>query len=158
MDKEYYTNRISKAGPVGLVALNFEITLDFLLKARKMYNTDVTESRHCIIRAKEGIENLIQSLDFEVPLSFDFYEIYKYLYGILSDAHASGDAGKAIKTLDEVIEHMESFSNVWKQLAENTAEEPIRTDGAPKIYAGLTYGKDGKAAEYIDEPATGYKA
>ena len=158
VDKEYYTKRISQAGPVGLVALNFELTLDFLQKARKMYSSDKEQSRLCITRAREGLENLIQSLDFDVRLSFDFYELYKYVYGLLCDVQPSGDEEKVAKALDEAAEIVGNLTKAWKELADKTDEEPIDAEGVPKIYAGLTYDKDGKATEYIDDSAGGYKA
>ena len=158
VNKEYYTKRIAQAGPVGLVALNFELTLDFLQKARKIYDNDMEQCRQCITRAREGIENLIQSLDFDVQLSFDFYELYKYVYGLLCDVQQSGDVKKVAKALDEAIEIVENLTKAWKELAGKTDEEPLEADDGPKIYSGLTYDKDGKATEYFDEPAGGFKA
>ena len=159
VDKEYYTKRIAEAGPVGLVALNLELTLDFLQKARKIYDSDKEQSRLCITRAREGIENLIQSLDFDVQISFDFYELYKYVYGLLCDVQHSNDEKKVNKALDESAEIVESLASAWRALADKTNEEPPVDFGeGPKIYSGLTYGKDGKANEYIDQTAGGYKA
>ena len=156
VDKKYYTERINKAGPVGLVALNFELTLDFLQKARKMYD-DREQSRLCITRAREGIENLIQSLDFDVQISHDFYKVYEYTYKLLCDVQQSNDKPTVIKALDEAVEIINEFAAAWRKLADQTVEEPIEED-APKIYTGLTYDKDGKATEYIEEPTGGYKA
>ena len=158
VDKDYYTKRIFQAGPVGLVALNFELTLDFLQKARKMYDDDKKQSRQCITRAREGIENLIQTLDFDVQISFDFYELYKYVYGLLCDVQQSGDETKVAKALDEAAEIIGNLAKAWRELADKTDEEPLDTGDGPKIYAGLTYDKDGKATEYIDESSGGYKA
>ena len=158
VDKEYYTKRISQAGPVGLVALNFELTLDFLQKARKIYDNDKDQGRLCITRAREGIENLIQTLDFDVHLSFDFYELYKYVYGLLCDVQQSSDDKKAAKSLDEAAEIIGNLTKAWRELADKTVEDPIETEDAPKIYAGLTYDKDGKVTEYIDESSGGFKA
>ena len=157
VDKEYYTKRIAQAGPVGLVALNFELTLDFLQKARKMYSTDKEQSRQCITRAREGIENLIQSLDFDVSVSFDFYELYKYVYGLLCDVQQSGDNEKVSKALVETIEIVGNLTKAWRELADKTDEEPLETEDSPKIYTGLTYDKDGKPAEYVDETSGGFK-
>ena len=158
VDKDYYTKRVAEAGPVGLVALNFELTLDFLQKARKMYDNDIEQSRLCITRAREGIENMIQSLDFDVRLSFDFYELYKYVYGLLCDVQNSSDRGKVTGVLDEAVSIIGDLTTAWKELAAITPEEPLDIGEGPKVYKGLTYDKDGKAAEYIDEPARGYKA
>ena len=158
VDKEYYTKRIAQAGPVGLVALNFELTLDFLQKARKMYANDKEQSRLCITRAREGIENLIQTLDFDVQISFDFYELYKYVYGLLCDVQQSSDEQKVAKALGDAEEIVEGLTKAWRELADKTDEEPLQTEEGPKIYSGLTYDKDGKATEYIDDSSGGYRA
>ena len=154
VDKEAYAEKIEKAGPVGLVALNFELTLDFLGKARTMYlgggPDGIDMARRCVTRAREGLENAIQSLDMGVPIAADFYEVYRYAYGLLCGAQQSSDAGRVLGALDEVAEIVAGFAKAWRGLADKTDEEPIGTGGGPRVYAGLTYGKDGKPIEHID--------
>ena len=147
MDKSAYILRISQASPAGLVVINFELILEYLNTAL------VTDFRENVQKAKEGIEQLIQSLNFDVPLSHDFYEIYNYSYKLLCDVHFSSDSEAACNAVKEVAELMEMLLVGWRECAEKADAEGIEQPSteAPKVYTGLTYGKDGQANEYIDE-------
>jgi len=147
-DKSAYILRISQASPVGLVVINFELILEFLNEATENTN-DKEIFRASIAKAKEGLEQLIQSLDFEIPLSQDFYEIYKYAYKLLSDIMFSSDIEAACLAVKEVAELMELLLAGWRDAAEKHI--PEATTDTTKVYSGLTYGRDGNANEYIDE-------
>ncbi|MCL1846289.1 MAG: flagellar protein FliS [Defluviitaleaceae bacterium] len=160
IDKSAYVMRISQASPAGLVVINFEIILDYLNEASANVS-DKEAFRAAIQKAKDGLEQLIQSLDFDVPLSHDFYEIYKYAQKLLCDVHFSSDGEAACSVLKEVAELMEILLEGWKVAAEKADAEGISEgapENAPKVYAGLTYGKDGSANEYIDENNGGFMA
>jgi len=142
MDKSAYILRISQASPAGLVVINFELILEYLNTAL------TTDFRGNVQKATEGIEQLIQALNFDVPLSHDFYEIYNYSYKLLCNARFSSDCEAACSAVKEVCELMEILLVGWRDCAEK-ADTEIKD--APKVYSGLTYGKDGLANEYIDE-------
>lgn len=149
IDTSAYMVRISQASPVGLVVINFELILEFLNEA--LDNAREKEIfRERIQKAKEGIEQLIQSLDFEVPISQSFYDIYNYCYKLLCDVQFSSDSEVACSAVTEVYEHMEKLLEGWRETEEKTEHEPI-ADDETKVYTGLTYGRDGQANEYIDE-------
>ncbi|MCL2357500.1 MAG: flagellar protein FliS [Defluviitaleaceae bacterium] len=147
IDKSAYMLRISQASPVGLVVINFELILEYLNEAIAYSNNKET-FRAAVQKAKDGLEQLIQALDFSAPVAHDFYEIYQYSYKLLCDVHFSSDAEAACSVLKDVAELMETLLEGWKVTAENAGAEE---ENAPKVYAGLTYGKDGSANEYIDE-------
>ncbi|MCL2577309.1 MAG: flagellar protein FliS [Defluviitaleaceae bacterium] len=149
-DKSAYLLRISQASPVGLVVINFELILEFLNEAAANAN-DKEIYRAAIVRAKDGLEQLIQSLDFESPISHDFYEIYNFSYKLLSDVHFLSDIEAACAAVKEVAELMEILLEGWRDAAEKNEAEAAATDDTTKIYSGLTYGRDGNANEYIDE-------
>ncbi|MCL2049199.1 MAG: flagellar protein FliS [Defluviitaleaceae bacterium] len=144
IDKSAYLLRISQASPAGLVVITLELIVEFLNNATKedFYGN--------IQKAKEGLEQLIQALDFAVPLSHDFYQIYSYAYKLLCDVHFSSDKEMACKTAGEVAELMEMLLVGWRDCAEKNAEAAEAAE-SPKVYTGLTYGKDGQANEYIQE-------
>ena len=148
IDKSAYMLRISQAGPVQLVVINFELILEFLQAAKSAEDSDSFITH--IQKAKNGLEQLIQSLDFEVSVSGDFYDIYNYTYKLLCDIHFTQDKGKADAVVSEVIELMEMLLKGWRETASKvTDEQPLGE--APRVYAGLTYGRDGQAEEYIDD-------
>lgn len=151
--------RISQANPTQLVVINFEIILDFLTAAGGAFGTD--DYLTYIQKAKSGLDQLIESLDLSVELSHDFYEIYKYTYKLLSDISFTQDKDTAHNTIAETKELMTLLLEGWQKAAESDAatEEPPVASEAPKVYTGLTYGKNGQAEEYIDESSErGYMA
>lgn len=150
-DNSAYMLQISQASPAGLVVINFELIIEFLNKAlANSQNKEVF--RAAVQKAKDGIEPLIQSLDFEVPLSHVFYELYNYSYKLLSDVHFSSDIEAACAAVKEVAEHMGVLLEGWRTVAKKAVEEtPAASEVPPKVYTGLTYGRDGQANEYVDE-------
>ena len=145
-DKSAYVLRISQANPVELVVINFEIILEFLNEAN---TSDNEVFRTAIAKAKDGLEQLIQSLNFEISFAHDFYEIYKYTYKLLSDARFNGCREAASLNVAEATELMQMLLDGWRETAEKTESETAAN--APKVYSGLTYGRDGNANEYIEE-------
>ncbi|MCL2386460.1 MAG: flagellar protein FliS [Defluviitaleaceae bacterium] len=152
IDKSAYMLRISQASPAGLVVINFELIMDFLNAALSSLAEGEREGfRVNVQKAKDGIDQLIQSLNFDIPISQDFYEIYNYSYKLLCDVHFSSDSEAACAAIKEVAEHMEMLLVGWRDAAEKSAHVPPASGEAPKVYTGLTYGRDGQANEYIDE-------
>lgn len=152
IDKSAYLLRISQASPAGLVVINFELILEFLNEAEKTVASDSEAFRVAIGKAKDGLEQLIQSLDFEISISQEFYEIYNYAYKLLCDIHFSSDVEAACSAVKEVAELMETLLIGWRDVAEKSDDSSMETgEAVPKIYTGLTYGRNGSANEYIDE-------
>ena len=157
MDKSAYILRISQANPTQLVVINFELILEFLAAAGAAFGTE--EYLAYVNKAKNGLEQLMFSLDLSVTISHDFFEIYKYTYKLLSDISFTQNEELAKKALEEVSELMTLLLEGWKHAAETEKETPPVDGEQPKVYTGLTYGKDGKAEEYISEDTgRGYMA
>lgn len=159
MDKSAYLMRISQANPTQLVVINFEIIIDFLNAAEGAIGTDDFLTH--IQKANEGLAQLMYSLDLSVSLSHDFYEIYRYVFKCLSDISFSRDKATAQRVVAEARELMEMLLEGWIKAAESDAAQtgsPVAGE-APKVYTGLTYGKDGQAEEYIaEDTGRGYMA
>ena len=168
IDKSAYMVRIAQANPVEMVVINFEIIRDYLTMAQDdIGESEAWESPESkesyktnIQKAKAGIDTLIESLAFDIPMSFEFYEIYKYIYKQLSDVSFASNKSMAQVAVSESLELIEILLAGWRDVAMGVAKElpPVATI-APKVYSGLTYGKDGQAQEYIDEDTNrGYMA
>ena len=156
IDKSAYMLRISQAGPVQLVVINFELILEFLTSAKDIASKatsseDMDSFRTEIQKAKNGLEQLIHSLNFDQPMAYEFYGIYDYLYKRLSDVHYTLDPAKALEVVNEAIEITETLLNGWQETAAKMPDEAPIAGEAPKVYSGLTYGRDGQAQEYIDD-------
>jgi len=171
IDKSAYMVRIAQANPIDLVVINFEIIRDYLTNALNtigdLKNGNSWESLEIkelyqsnLQKAKSGLDTLIESLAFDVPMSFDFYEIYKYIYKHLSDVAFASNKSAAHAAVTDSLELIEILLEGWRDVATGVAKElpPVATI-APKVYSGLTYGKDGQAQEYIEEDSNrGYMA
>ena len=159
IDTSAYIVRISQANPTQLVVINFELILEFITAARGAFGTD--DYITFIQKTKSGLEQLMFSLDLSVQISVDFNEIYSYVYQLLCNINFTSDEARAFAVLDECKEHMEVLLEGWRKAAESAEAqiEPAVAGEAPKVYTGLTYGKDGKAEEYISEDTgRGYMA
>lgn len=146
IDKEAYSPRIAAANPAQLVVINFELLLEYI--AAGEYG-----------KAKDALDSLIRGLNFEIELAHDFYGIYKYVYELLTAAQFSREPEKAAASANEAREHLEALLEGWRDAEKQVAALPPVVGEAPKQYAGLTYGRDGTADEYIDDDSRkGYMA
>jgi len=164
IDTSAYMLKISQAGPVQLVVINFELIIDFLTAAKNAAQSatstdDMDVFREGIQKAKNALVELTQGLDFEQPLALGFYKIYSYANQQLSDIHYTLDNEKAVVAVDEILELMQTLLEGWRKTAEKEVNSAPVGGAAPKVYSGLTYGRDGNANEYIDEGSDrGYMA
>ena len=158
IDKSAYTMRIAQANPIQLVVINFELIIDALegaLEACKLEEANATTMFcHHLDRAKNGVQQLIDALDFKIGLSHDFYEIYKYSYKLLNEAYFSLKP----KPVEEVLELMNILLEGWRDAEKQNIPQGEKDNALPHVYAGLTYNKDG-LAEFVDEDeGRGFKA
>ena len=183
IDREIYKQRILTANPIELVVINLELCIEFLKESMVCHceelateqsmevegtaNTGLLrtgekvnffpiarndgECRFSLTKAIDSLQELIKSLDFQVSLSHEFYEIYKYINRLLNKALSSNDQD----ALKEALGLFEILIEGWKKLEEES-KDMKSTNNMPKIYAGLTYGRDGSANEYIEESSGGY--
>lgn len=153
-----YTLRISQASPAQLVVINYELITAFLRDALDAYgsgavitNSDKPVFARNIDKARDGLQLLIRSLDFEVSISQDLYQIYEYVNRLLNTAYF----GYNRTTAEEALSLMETLLTGWREAA---LQEPDTPSGsAPQVYAGLTYGKGG-LSEYVKDEGHGFKA
>jgi hypothetical protein len=138
IDNIAFTARIQNANPAQLVVINFELILAFLDEGK-------------IDKARNGLEQLIRSLNFEISLAHDFYDIYRHVNGLLVSAQFSPDGETAAKAVAEARELLETLLVGWQDAEKQVAELPPVAGNAPKVYSGLTYGRDGEPDEYIDD-------
>jgi len=138
VNRDDYTLRISKANPAELVVINFELVLAFL---------DVGD----IEKTKNAVEQLMRSLNFEISLAHDFFDVYRYVNERLVIAQFSQDEVLIKEVISEVRELMETLLVGWKDVEKQVADLPPVAGEGPAVYSGLTYSKNGTADEYIDD-------
>jgi hypothetical protein len=138
INKDSFSMRIANANPAQMVVINFELVIAFIDDGQ-------------IEKAKNGLEQLVRSLNFEIPLAHDFYDIYRYINELLVRAQLSQDKNTADNAAEEARELLETLLVGWQDVEKQVADLPPVAGESPKVYSGLTYSNDGKADEYIDD-------
>lgn len=154
IDKQKYVTKVSSASPLKLVVINFEIIFDYLEESEKtIYNEK--EFQFNILKARQFLTELRVSLDMQYEISSYLLTLYIYVDRQLAkflfskDLNHLNDAKNILKTIMTGFEAIEDEEKDKSSLMENTET----------VYAGLTYGRDGKLEEFVDiKHNRGYKA
>lgn len=162
INRETYEAKISVATPVQLVVINFELIIDALNEAIASWETDDADRnvfRGHIKQAINCIHLLIQGLNYDVPMSHDFNELYRYSYKALNDSYFRPN----LQVVKEILEIMNNLIIGWQGIA--TPKKPPKLEaptnnkgGRPQVFAGLTYGRDGGLVEYSIDSGNEFKA
>jgi flagellin-specific chaperone FliS len=160
-EKESYTLRISQAQAATgqLVVITFELAAEFIRQAmaaheQKGEKADDAYRAH-LDKAKLAVMQLIKGLDFTSPLAQEFYDIYQYVYKLLTDAFFKLDTRPAA----EALELMQTLLIGWREAAKvEAASQPVMAESSPQVYAGLTYARDGLAEYVVQDESRGFKA
>jgi flagellin-specific chaperone FliS len=154
IDKEAYTYRISQASTAQLVVITMELAESYIKDAVSAHN-DAEEYRLHIDKAKDAVMQLIRGLNFDIPLAQDFYEIYQYLYKLLTEAYF----GLKTKPAGEALSLIDTLLTGWKEAASvEAAAATVITEQSPQVYAGLTYGRGGLEEYVAQDESRGFKA
>ena len=152
--KNDYLLRISQATPTQLVVINYEILTDYIREALAAYDTDQPAFTQAVDKAKNALVQLMLGLDLSITLAQDLFRIYTYINQRLNTAFFSRDRDAA----EEALTLAETLLTGWRAAAgQDTETQPV-IGGAPSVYAGLTYQKDG-LSEYVNQDDDrGYQA
>lgn len=160
VDREAFTLRISQATPAGLVVINYELIAAFLTDAIDIFANKVELNaeekelfRQHVSKARDGITQLINSLDFDIGMAHDLYQIYEYIFRLLIDAFFGCKRAAAT----EALELTETLLTGWREAAKQELNA-VPVSDAPQVYAGLTYHRDGLSEHVMNDDAHEYKA
>ena len=150
--KSYYAARIANATPAQLVAITYELTLDYIDDALKAAaNLAVFEQN--IKKAMDCVENLMDALDMSYDISEHLLELYVYVDRQLVDAKLTGKP----EPLLNAKKVFESMLEAWNFAAKEVGGGEAAMENSEQVYAGLTYEK-GELSEFIDEKTNrGYR-
>lgn len=153
ISSEGYVARIANATRIQLVIINYEIILDYLNAAKN--STDNRDDMDFdISKARQFLDQLRNSLDMQYTLSKYLMNLYVYVDQQLAYSLFSYDTSY----IDEAVKILSRLLEGWKKAEEeNDDKTPIMTN-TEQLYAGLTYGKNGRLNEYVDTKANrGFK-
>ncbi len=152
IDKQSYVARISKASPLELVIINFELILEYLRESKESLGDEKAFNMN-IINARKFLTELRNSLNMKYEISYELMSLYNYVDKRISDflfSEKLEDYDETVRILKTV---MDGFLNI-----EEEDKSPVMTN-TDSIYAGLTYGKDGRLQEFVDiKTNKGFKA
>jgi flagellar protein FliS len=145
MNVSDYVARIGSANPVDLVAITCELILTHVGDAIGNPGDESEFTRHVEL-SSELLGTLIDSLNMEYELSRTLFPLYLYVNKLLINAKLTGKT----EPLDDVVKILTPIYSGWKELAENEIGAEPAMDNSQKIFAGVTYGREG-LNEYIQE-------
>lgn len=132
-----FSLRISQASKSGLVAVTYEIIINYLNSAKAgQAEENEKEFLFNIKKAKQFMDNLISSLDLKYKLSYELLNIYLFINRCLVEAVTK----KHADNLGRLIGILDKLRNSFEEVSSQDTTGPVMK-GAPKVYAGLTYSK-----------------
>ena len=152
LNKEELLLRTARANPAQLVVVAYEIITGSLSAAADSDGADFDEN---VERARNGITQLIGGLNFSEEFAWTLYDIYVYVYGRLTRAHIRRDRGAVSESLSLMGSLREGFEAAAQS---GEADAGAQKTGAPSVYAGLTYERDGLSEFVVQDDERGFKA
>ncbi|WP_250278103.1 flagellar export chaperone FliS [[Clostridium] colinum] len=154
INKEEYVAKISKASPLKLVIINFEIIFDYLEQSKLTIDDDKKFDFN-ISKAREFLLELRCSLDMQYEISSYLLTLYNYSDRQLAKFLFS----KNLEDLNSATVVLKKLMSAFEQIEDNEKDKTPIMENTDTIYAGLTYGKNGQLQEFVDTKQNkGFKA
>lgn len=132
-----YTRRITNASSTELVVIMYDIVLADMDIAKKAIDSGNKDEFHAELKdANRFMTELMGSLDFKIPVSYNLMSLYMYVHRTIVKA----DAGCKKELLDSAADVLEKLREAFAQLSAQDKNGPMISN-AQQVYAGLTYGK-----------------
>lgn len=152
--KRDYTLRISCANRCGLVAIVYEICLDYLHEAKGFCaKNDIEAFRVSLDKARDCIVQQMSSLDMTQPLSGNLMSLYLYCIRELAKADRTAEVTPIAHVESVITKLMDAFLELSK--VEGTT--PVM-EKAQEVYAGFTYGTTGLNEDVLSSENRGFMA
>lgn len=141
-----YTLRVSQASSCELVVILYDIILEDVQTAKEgKERGDMEKFRADLKHAGRFLNELIQILDFSVPLAYPLMSLYTYANRQLARALAGGK-DEPLSDVVMVIEKLrEGFNGIKEQDHGGAIMQNVQ-----QVYAGLTYGKSSLNESYLN--------
>ena len=114
----YAKNKIMTASPAELTLMLYEGAIKFCNIGIVACENKDSQKAHTNIRKVQNIvEEFILSLDHKYPVAKDFENVYNYMLDQLHQAMMTKDP----KYLEEVLKHLRTMRDTWKEVMKLTA-------------------------------------
>ena len=114
----YANNKIMTASPAELTMMLYEGAVKFCnIAIRAVEEKDIEKAHTNIMKVDNIITEFQATLDRKYPVSKDFDSVYVYLSQRLMEANFKKDK----EILEEVLEHLRTMRDTWKEVMRLTA-------------------------------------
>ena len=125
----YNNSKIQTATPAELTLLLYEGAIKFTnIAIVAMEKNDVQKAHDNIMKTEKIIEEFQATLDHKYPVAKDFEAVYSYLLKRLFDANIQKDP----EILEEVLRHLRTMRDTWKEVMAKTANCLLYTSPSPR--------------------------
>lgn len=109
----YKQNSVTTASPGELTLMLYNGCIKFIHQAKKAIELKDIPNRNKYIQKSQAILiELMATLNMDIPVSKDMYNLYEYMHYQLTQANIKNDAS----ILDEVESLTVDFRDTWKQV------------------------------------------
>jgi len=151
---EAYVARIANATPLQLVIINYEIVIDYIKDAEKNIKDD-KKFNFSVLKSRQFLSELRISLNMKYELSKNLMGLYNYVDRQL----AYFQFNKKLEYAEESLKIMKELLEGWKAIEDKEEDKTPIMQNTQQLYAGLTYGRNGRMNEYVDTQVNrGFKA
>ncbi len=117
---QYKNSKILTASPAELTLMLYEGAIKFgNIATEAIENKEIEKAHKNIIRVQKIIDEFRATLNRKYPVAEEFDKIYRYLLRRLLEANATKDP----EIMKEVVEHLRSMRDNWKEVMKKVKEE-----------------------------------
>ena len=121
---QYNVSKILTASPAELTLLLYDGAIKFCnIAIAKIDAGDINGAHANIIRVEKIIDYFRETLDMKYPVAEDFERVYVYISQRLVQANIKKDK----EIMEEVLTHIRSMRDNWKEVMKRQAEKPAAT-------------------------------
>ncbi|WP_066055933.1 flagellar export chaperone FliS [Robertmurraya korlensis] len=122
----YQQNSLNTASPGELTLMLYNGCLKFIQQAKlAIQNKNIQEKNTNLIKAQKIIQELMVTLNMDIPLSKDLMAMYDYLNRRLVEANMKND----LEILDEVAGFVTEYRDTWKQVIQINRQKQFSQGG-----------------------------
>ena len=145
--KQEFTLRITRANKTQLVVILYDMVLVYLEDSLEAFeNEDYKEYKWNIERAKDCIDELLNSLHMEYEIAGILWGLYFFYKRELTTAAVQNKKELVLPVMQMIQELKESY----EQISSQDTSAPIM-ENAQTVYAGLTYGRTSLNVDLSDQ-------
>lgn len=114
----YANNKVMTASKGELTLMLYDGAIKFCnIAIAAVEEHDIQKAHTNIVKVERIIEEFQSTLNYKYPVAKDFNNVYEYLQNRLTEANIKKDK----KILDEVLKHLRTMRDTWKEVMQKTS-------------------------------------